>query len=80
MSSQRSNYMRKWLCKIDDGVACDKTRKHSNDGFKTHVVSVHQLEWVRNGRETFGVKIDAPAVEDAPSNEDDAVARRRRRN
>ncbi|RHY52669.1 hypothetical protein DYB30_010095, partial [Aphanomyces astaci] len=70
---QRSNYMRKWLCKIDDGVACDKTRQHSNDGFKTHVVSVHKLEWVRNGRETFGVKIDAPPLEDAPSNEDDAV-------
>ncbi|ETV64956.1 hypothetical protein H257_18252 [Aphanomyces astaci] len=54
--------MRKWTCNITDDVACDKAFRHSNDGFKAHVQTVHVLEWPRHGRTLYGLKIDAPPL------------------
>ncbi|ETV75979.1 hypothetical protein H257_09933 [Aphanomyces astaci] len=41
MSSQPENYLRKWLCRVDNGIECDKAYPHSNDEFKVHVQAVH---------------------------------------
>ncbi|ETV63600.1 hypothetical protein H257_19471, partial [Aphanomyces astaci] len=62
MSSQRENYLCKWLCRIDNGIECDKAYLHSNDGFKVHVQAVHKLEWPRKGRTLYGTMIPAPPL------------------
>ncbi|KAF0733211.1 hypothetical protein AaE_009201 [Aphanomyces astaci] len=62
MSSQRENYLRKWLCRVDNGIECDKAYPHSNDGFKVHVQAVHKLEWPRKGRTLYGTMIPAPPL------------------
>ncbi|RLO00074.1 hypothetical protein DYB28_015429, partial [Aphanomyces astaci] len=51
----RENYLRKWLCRVDNGIECDKAYPHSNDGFKVHVQAVHKLEWPRKGRTLYGM-------------------------
>ncbi|RLO05632.1 hypothetical protein DYB28_004783, partial [Aphanomyces astaci] len=58
----RENYLRKWLCRVDNGIECDKAYPHSNDGFKVHVQAVHKLEWPRKGRTLYGTMIPAPPL------------------